>query len=68
MVYALSLVLLLAVVYYFKPSLFNFMKFNQGFTGCDPDDEDCLDALQQSSGFADLNNNGIDDDEEELLE
>ena len=31
MVYALALVLLLAVVYYFKPSLFNFMKLTQGF-------------------------------------
>ena len=64
MVYALSLVLLLAVVYYFKPSLFNFMNLTQGFEGpgCeegDPDYPDCLNA-----GFADINNNGIPDDEE----
>lgn len=59
MVYALSLVLLLAVVYYFKPSLFSFMKFTQGFQDdCDPDVEDCPDEP-----FADLDGDGEEDEE-----
>ena len=66
MVYALSLVLLLAVVYYFKPSLFNFMKFTQGFTTqpCDPDApdyEDCLESLNES--FVDADGDGVEDEE-----
>ena len=60
MVYGLSLVLLLALVYYLYPSLFNFMKLSQGFAGDDdedegfaPDDEDELE--------------GFDDEEEDDL-
>ena len=58
MVYALSLVLLLAVVYYFKPSLFNFMKLNQRFVDLDGDGDDD----DNVSGFVDADGDGDDDD------
>jgi len=39
MVYLLSALVVLALVYYFRPSTFNFLKFSQGFQSDDGGDD-----------------------------
>jgi hypothetical protein len=51
MVYALSLLLVLAVVYYFKPSLFNFMMVSQGFENEEDDEEGFDNEEDDEEGF-----------------